>query len=98
MEQFIQLLSQKYPSILEAKGNILSFVDSLQKKFPFLNEEDLQQLVLMQGVDQGEIPQADYEQMVSGRETPENISRITGQSPSGSKSDFSKIRQLLGKV
>jgi len=97
MEDFIQLLSQKYPSIMEAKSNVLQFIGALQKKFPFLNEEDLQQLVLMQGVDQGEIPEADYKQMIAGREMPENISKITG-APSGAPADFSAIKQLLGKA
>jgi len=99
MNDFIKLLGQKYPSILDAEANIMSFVNSIQKKHPYLNEEDLQQLVLMMGVDQGEIDEGDYQQMIQGRETTGGIEQLVqetgGSEVNGVSSQFSGLKQLV---
>ncbi len=101
MEELVKLLKQLDPSLTpEDVAGIKRFAMELPKEFPFLNEEDIQQIMLMQGVTQGLLSQPEYDQIVSNRETPSNIPQLMAQAggdAGGSASaQFSAINKLVG--
>lgn len=94
MNEFFQMVKKVDPKA-DVKA-MQSLIDSALAKAPYLNEEDLQQLVLMMGVSQGSFDPQTYMKLMVGRDTESNLPRFFQEAQaSGGNKQFSELAKMV---
>lgn len=97
MDEFLSMIQQIDPEADLAE--IKNFIDTVSAKYPYLGEEDLQQLVLMMGVSQGSLKPEDYTKIIMGRDTesklPQFFQEIGYNAKGGNFGDL--VQKVKGK-